>query len=87
MPDMWGPFETGQEAHDAAVRHIEPEPGWSILRAPQNRQMLADACEAAGVVLGDYDARILDWMAGWEDGICAVLAGLIRRAAASSGEG
>ena len=80
----WGPFATEDEARAAALCHIEPEPGWSILRGPQNRQLLADACSAAGVTLGTYDARILDWMAGWEDATCAVVAGLIRRAAAGT---
>ena len=41
---------------------------------------LAEACEAAGADLGAYDARVLDWLAGFEDAMCAVVAGLITRA-------
>ena len=43
--------------------------------------MLTEACEQAGVQLGAWDERILAWLAGWEDSTCAVVAGLIRRAA------
>ena len=75
------PFETEREAHAAAVEAGgPPRPGWSILSAAQNRQMLNGACEAAGAELGAYDARILDWLAGFEDAACAVIAGLITRA-------
>jgi hypothetical protein len=78
-----GPFSTQAEAHAAAVAAAgPPRAGWSILSAEQNREMLTAACEAAGVGLGAYDATILAWLAGWEDGICAVVAGLITRAAA-----
>jgi hypothetical protein len=87
MPDTWGPFETERDARTAALRHVEPESGWSILRAPQNRELLTGACKTAGVTLGAFDTRILDWVAGtFEDSACAVIAGLILRAAASSGE-
>lgn len=43
--------------------------------------MLTDACKVAGVVLGAYDRRILAWLAGYEPSTCAVVAGIIRRAA------
>lgn len=75
------PFENEREAHAAAVEAGgPPRPGWSILSDAQNRQMLTGACEAAGVDLGTYDARILGWLAGFEDSTCAVIAGLITRA-------
>lgn len=79
---MTGPFGTEAEA-SAAAKALggPPEEGWSILSEGQRRLMLTAACEAAGVELGDYDARILRWLSGWEDGICAVVAGLITRAA------
>jgi hypothetical protein len=75
------PFETEREAHAAALKAGgPPRPGWSILSGDQNRQMLTAACEAAGVDLGAHDARILAWLAGFEDSTCAVIAGLITRA-------
>ncbi len=79
---MTGPFETERQARDAALGlGGPPRPGWSILSGEQNRAMVAAACEAAGVTLGTYDERILGWLAGFEDSICAVVAGLISRAA------
>jgi hypothetical protein len=82
-----GPFETDRDAHAAALAAGGPaRPGWSILSEAQNRQLLADVCGRAGVVLGAYDERILSWLAGWEDATCAVIAGLISRAHAAGGE-
>jgi hypothetical protein len=76
-----GPFETESEARDAALAEVQPRPGWSILSSGQNFELLTDACDRAGVVLGAYDRRILGWLAGFEDSTCAVVAGLIDRAA------
>jgi hypothetical protein len=81
-----GPFETERDARAAAHAVVPPEYGWSILRRPQNRLLLEQACATAGIELGAYDARILDWLAGFEDSMCAVVAGLIARAAAGHGE-
>jgi hypothetical protein len=75
-----GPFNEEREARRAAHATVAPEAGWSILRGPQNRLLLERACKAAGVELGAYDRRILDWLAGYEDSICMVVAGLIGRA-------
>jgi hypothetical protein len=77
---MSGPFATEQEARAAAHAVIPPERGWSILSEAQNRQLLARACETAGVELGAYGRRILIWLAGYEDSICAVIADLFIRA-------
>ncbi len=77
-----GPFATEAEAA-AAARALggPPEPGWSILSEEQRLAMLTAACGQAGVALGAYDRRILEWLAGWEDATCGVIAGLITRAA------
>jgi len=79
-----GPFGTEADAR-AAARALggPPEPGWSILQKDQRRRMLAEACGKAGVTLGAYDARILVWLSGWDDGVCAVVAGIVTRAAAA----
>ena len=79
MPDN-GPYRDERQAHAAAVAAVPPGQGRVILSEPQNRQLLEEACAAAGVDLGAYDRRIVGWFAGWEDSTCAVLAGLIRRA-------
>jgi hypothetical protein len=68
-----GPFETEREARAAAHEVVRPEPGWSILHKSQNLFVLEQACERAGVELGAYDKRILDWLSGFEDSICAVV--------------
>lgn len=58
-----GPFETEREARAAAHQVVRPEPGWSILHKSQNRFVLEQACESAGVELGVYDRQIIDWPA------------------------
>lgn len=76
-----GPYETAREARQAAHQVITPERGSSILSSAQNRMLLGRALEAAGVECGRYDDRIVEWLAGWEDGICQVIAGWVARAA------
>jgi hypothetical protein len=75
-----GPYGTERAAHAAAVAAIPPKGGRVILSAAQNRQLLRFATEGAGVTTGAWDDRILDWISGYEDSTCAVLAGLIARA-------
>jgi hypothetical protein len=75
-----GPFETEDEARmTPAVRGV-----YEAYRAGtgglSGERMMLDACEAAGVELGAYDACILRWVAGFEPQTCAVFAGFIRRA-------
>jgi hypothetical protein len=82
-----GPFETEREARAAAHQVVRPEPGWSTLHKSQNLFVLEQACEAAGVELGVYDRQILDWLAGFEDSVCAVVAGLVAREVAATRPG
>jgi len=79
---MNGPYETEHEARIAAhaLMSCGPDEGPTVLSAAQNRQLLGRACEAAGVRMGRYDDRIIEWLAGYEDAMCAVIAGLITRA-------
>ena len=84
MTDPNGPFGTETEARELpAVQAIYaafsagPGPG---AMEPHTRAMLAEACEDHGVVLGAFDRRVLDWLAGWEPATCAVICGLIGRA-------
>ena len=81
---MNGPYETERQARAAAHAAVPPLPGHSILAAGQNHELLCRSLEAAGVALGAYDHRIVSWLAGWEDAICAVVAGLIGRAHAAT---
>ncbi|MET4922296.1 hypothetical protein P3L51_08020 [Streptomyces sp. PSRA5] len=72
------------------MRAPEPVSDGPIQRAPfgfvdaagQRAALLAEL-EAAGVELGTYDARIVDWLAGWDWSTVAVVASLIRRSAQS----
>jgi hypothetical protein len=80
MPKPLGPFETEREARAAARAAIPPADGLSILSAAQNRQLLGRACEAAGITMGRYDDRIVEWLAGWEDSTVAAIAGWVQRA-------
>lgn len=77
-----GPFATEEQARKAAHRVVRPEPGWSILRAGGNRELLRLSLDAAGVATGAYDDRILEWLGTFGDGACAVVAGWVTRAAA-----
>lgn len=77
---MTGPYSTEEQARADAHALVAPEPGWSTLLGPGRREVLARALQGAGVELGDYDQRIMSWLSGWEDSVCAVIAGWITRA-------
>ncbi|HUY51679.1 MAG TPA: hypothetical protein VMV92_39245 [Streptosporangiaceae bacterium] len=83
-----GPFETEREALDLpAIRGIYDAMHASTRRGLGDElclRLLEEACAAAGVELGGYDRRILAWLAGWEAQMCAVVAGIITRAAAGA---
>ena len=75
-----GPFETDDQARmlpEVRAIHEAFRAGTGDL---SGERMMLDACEAAGIRLGAYDARILHWVAGFEVQDCAVIAGIIRRA-------
>ncbi len=72
-----GPYDTEAEASAAnGYRVLDPQD-----YSEHNRKRLADAIAAAGVELGSYDRRILDWLAGWEPQTVEVIAALVERAA------
>ncbi len=75
-----GPFETTQEARAAAHTIVQPSPGMSILDEAQNCELLAVVCAQAGVENDAYDRRFLKWVAGSEDSMCGVFAGMLLRA-------
>ena len=76
MVPVTGPFQTEREAREAA----QAWPAGGVASATPNLTMLLDACIGAGVHLGAWDARIVEWLAGYEPSACAVIAGLISRA-------
>jgi hypothetical protein len=82
-----GPYETEAQAREAVRAIYEAAHATSRrgVMAEGNHKLLEDACRVAGVQLGAYDHRILTWLAGWEPQTCAVVAGLISRAAAHPG--
>ena len=78
------PIESQEQARALpAVRAVyaafDATPGEGRMIAG-NKRMILDACRAAGISLGAYDGRIIDWLGGWEPEVCAVVAGLITRA-------
>jgi hypothetical protein len=77
-----GPFETEDEAiATPAVQAVYEAMRRSDARMQDgSAAMILAACEAAGVALGAYDARIVRWVAGFEPQAAAVIAGLIARA-------
>jgi hypothetical protein len=82
-----GPFDTERQVRElpavrAVYRAFDADPGVGRM-TPHNERMLRQSCAAAGVPLGAIDARIVSWLAGWEPGTCAVIAGLISRAYAA----
>ena len=75
-----GPFETERQAREAATVLAGGQyPHANITAA--NLAALTDAANVAGLHLGAYDRRILEWLSGYEPAMCAVIAGLITRAA------
>jgi hypothetical protein len=84
-----GPFETRDQvrrlpAVQAVYEAFRADPGAGKM-APHNEAMLTGACQSAGVELGAFDHRIVAWLAAWEPETCAVVAGLIARAAVGRG--
>lgn len=73
-----GPFETEAQAWAAAVAAAEP--GLQPVKPAENHRLLGRVCQAAGVAMGRYDDRIVEWLSIWEPSTVAVVAGWISRA-------
>jgi hypothetical protein len=72
-----GPYATERDALADAL----PLPAPTTLHPREARlTALLDACSTAGVEVGGYDRRVLEWLAGWEPATVQVVADLIRRA-------
>ena len=75
---MNGPYETERQALDDCravydAKHANPGQMQAL-----NWAALEDACR--GVELGEYDRRIIAWLAGSEPQVCQVIAEIVRRA-------
>lgn len=92
MPEH-GPFDSESDAlateAAAAVRAAQDLPygrtpaetgQWRAGVRAARLKVITDACETAGIVLGDYDRRLVEWLADWETAQAVALAGIIRRA-------
>jgi hypothetical protein len=55
--------------------------------AERNHRLLCEALSVAGVELGAYDRRIVEWLAGWEPSAVVVVCGFISRAAPAARDG
>lgn len=78
------PLDTEAQARSLpsvrAVRAIEGYgEQWKTDRRAAIRAITAQACEAAGVIPGAYEARFLDGMAEWEPERNGTLANLLMR--------
>jgi hypothetical protein len=85
-----GPFESEDQAlAESAVQAVyeafRRSPGQGKMQAG-GAAMIEDACKRAGITLGAYDLKIIRWLAGFEPQACAVIAGLVARAAGRGGE-
>lgn len=81
---MTGPYETQEQASQAAAGIYAAmradTAGGAMTRG--GRDLVEGACQRAGVTLGAYDRRIVEWLAGIAPEYAAVIAGLAERAAA-----
>ncbi|WP_433478129.1 hypothetical protein ACQPZP_14510 [Spirillospora sp. CA-142024] len=82
-PTHPGPYETEQQAAEM-TRDAYGHPDFPGHMKAYNRARLTQACESAGVELGAYDLRILEWLSVWEPEVIAVVAGMIVRASCTT---
>lgn len=73
-----GPFDT--EAQARAAAQAAADSGLAPIKSAGNRKLLGRACEAAGVAMGRYDDRIVEWLSIWEPATVAVVTGWVGRA-------
>lgn len=71
---------TDRELPDAPAGPLATEPAVYLSHA-DGVALLAGLLESAGVELGDYDQRIISWLACWEGGTVLTVASLLRRVA------
>lgn len=65
---------------------LDTEPP-AFVPGPEQQRLLLEVLADAGVELGDYDRRIIEWLTlspGWEWGTVATIASWVKRAADNS---
>lgn len=77
----FGPYATEREAIADARDVLDLPPSVEMWNRASAAKVRA-ACVAAGVDLGNYDERIIDWLSRWEPQAVQVIVGLISRAGA-----
>ena len=82
MPNATGRPVEGSSPLNIPAGPIESAP-WTALDIEDFPAALAEAF--AGVELGAYDRRIIEWLAGWDGPTVATLASLVIRARKAGG--
>lgn len=70
---------------DIPAGPLDAEPS-TYLSHPDGVTLLTGLLDAAGVELGAYDRRIIDWLAGWDGGTVLTIASLLQRLAMAGDE-
>lgn len=93
QPQNLGPLEREpgriRPPFDGPWEQFEQKPGESV--DSWRERLHTDRVNAlleplAGIELGAYDRRIIEWLGGWETGTVATIASWIYRARAAGGE-
>ncbi|MBW1604197.1 hypothetical protein JJV70_19250 [Streptomyces sp. JJ66] len=58
---------------------------WGYVGTAVQRALLLEALHGAGVELGEYDTRIVDWLAGWDWPTVVVIVSWLHRADRTGG--
>jgi hypothetical protein len=84
-----GPIESEPHRDSAWLRAQQSVPYTDEVRAQRHREdaaIILDELADAGVELGAYDQRMINWLAGWEHGTLVTIASWIKRAHAAGQE-
>jgi hypothetical protein len=70
------------DVRDDAFDHVTPSEAWRVAIRVDRLAALLEPL--AGLEITDYERQTLDWLARWEVGTVAVVAGLLHRARAAA---
>jgi hypothetical protein len=82
---MPGPYDTEAQALADLATAVTSDPPAAGAQHEPLRAYLTAALVESGVELGEFDARIVDWLTGWEPATVQVIAGWTMRSNASGG--
>jgi hypothetical protein len=88
METMSGPYQTERDTYsEPMLREVSDLHSGDWVRSGLVQETvlrhLVEACDAAGVAVGKYDLRVLDWLARGETSTAQVVLDLIARAHAA----